>query len=213
MRTSSPVKVVCSILSFDPNWVRNWVESWKIRSWRKIASLIYLLCLGGVDNHHCFCGDFVCEWKRPHLLCSEGEKNGIARVGYFFFHFEHDFEAIVPFSIRRCSSSLSSQYFSHQWKFWVDKISQHMVLSSSLVITWIRWYFLQSLALFYLLDSFIFPFLRFYCGANQFVDGAVILVTNPHRVGFLVAEKSYNTRIIGDFAKVTKLLATVEVAV
>lgn len=29
----------------------------------------------------------------------------------------------------------------------------------------------------------------------------MILVTNPHRVGFLVAEKSYNTRIIGDFAK------------
>lgn len=36
---------------------------------------------------------------------------------------------------------------------------------------------------------------------NQFVDGAVMLVTNPHRVGFLVAEKSYNQRIIGDFAK------------
>ena len=87
MRTSSPVKVVCSILSFDPNWVRNWVESWKIRSWRKIASLIYLLCLGGVDNHHCFCGDFVCEWKRPHLLCSEGEKNEITRVGYFCLSF------------------------------------------------------------------------------------------------------------------------------
>lgn len=36
---------------------------------------------------------------------------------------------------------------------------------------------------------------------NQFVDGAVMMVTNPHRVGFLVAEKSYNKRIIGDFAK------------
>eukprot|EP00597_Dinobryon_sp_UTEXLB2267_P004777 CAMPEP_0170077660 /NCGR_PEP_ID=MMETSP0019_2-20121128/14427_1 /TAXON_ID=98059 /ORGANISM="Dinobryon sp., Strain UTEXLB2267" /LENGTH=590 /DNA_ID=CAMNT_0010290111 /DNA_START=209 /DNA_END=1981 /DNA_ORIENTATION=- len=35
---------------------------------------------------------------------------------------------------------------------------------------------------------------------NQFVDGAVILVTNPHRVGFLIAEKSFNTRIIGDLA-------------
>eukprot|EP01038_Epipyxis_sp_PR26KG_P008093 gene8093-10962_t len=36
---------------------------------------------------------------------------------------------------------------------------------------------------------------------NQFVDGAVLLVTNPHRLSFLVAEKSYNTRIIGGFAK------------
>ncbi len=36
---------------------------------------------------------------------------------------------------------------------------------------------------------------------NQFVDGAVMMVTNPHRVGFLVAEKSYNKRVIGDFAK------------
>lgn len=35
---------------------------------------------------------------------------------------------------------------------------------------------------------------------NQFVDGAVILVTNPHKVGFLIAEKSFNTRIIGDLA-------------
>lgn len=36
---------------------------------------------------------------------------------------------------------------------------------------------------------------------NQFVDGTMILITNPHRVGFLVAEKSYNQRIIGDLAK------------
>lgn len=36
---------------------------------------------------------------------------------------------------------------------------------------------------------------------NQFVDGAVVIVTNPRRVGFLVAEKSYNKRIIGDFCK------------
>ncbi|KAJ1438142.1 hypothetical protein B484DRAFT_444813 [Ochromonadaceae sp. CCMP2298] len=35
---------------------------------------------------------------------------------------------------------------------------------------------------------------------NQFVDGAVILVTNPRRVGFLVAEKSMKKRIVGDFA-------------
>lgn len=36
---------------------------------------------------------------------------------------------------------------------------------------------------------------------NQFVDAAVILVTNPHRVGFLVAEKSYKKPLIGHFAK------------
>lgn len=36
---------------------------------------------------------------------------------------------------------------------------------------------------------------------NQFVDAAVILVTNPHKVGFLVAEKSYHMPIIGHFAK------------
>jgi glycerol-3-phosphate O-acyltransferase/dihydroxyacetone phosphate acyltransferase len=36
---------------------------------------------------------------------------------------------------------------------------------------------------------------------NQFVDGAVMLVTNPHRVGFLVAEKSMHKRIIGDFSR------------
>jgi glycerol-3-phosphate O-acyltransferase/dihydroxyacetone phosphate acyltransferase len=38
---------------------------------------------------------------------------------------------------------------------------------------------------------------------NQFVDGAVMMVTSPLRVGLLVAEKSYNKRIIGDFAKAT----------
>lgn len=36
---------------------------------------------------------------------------------------------------------------------------------------------------------------------NQFVDAATLLVTNPHRVCFLVAEKSYNQRIVGDFAR------------
>ena len=36
---------------------------------------------------------------------------------------------------------------------------------------------------------------------NQFVDGAVMLVTNPQRVGFLVAEKSYKTKVIGTFCK------------
>lgn len=36
---------------------------------------------------------------------------------------------------------------------------------------------------------------------NQFVDGAVILITTPRRVGFLVAEKSMQKPIIGDFAR------------
>jgi glycerol-3-phosphate O-acyltransferase/dihydroxyacetone phosphate acyltransferase len=36
---------------------------------------------------------------------------------------------------------------------------------------------------------------------NQFVDGAVVLITNPHRVHFLVAEKSYNTKVVGTFTK------------
>ena len=35
---------------------------------------------------------------------------------------------------------------------------------------------------------------------NQFVDGAVILISNPRTFGFLVAEKSYNKPIIGHFA-------------
>lgn len=36
---------------------------------------------------------------------------------------------------------------------------------------------------------------------NQFVDGAVVLVTNPHRVSFLVAESSFHKPIIGEFSK------------
>lgn len=36
---------------------------------------------------------------------------------------------------------------------------------------------------------------------NQFVDGAMLLVTTPQKVRFLVAEKSYNKRLIGDFSK------------
>jgi len=36
---------------------------------------------------------------------------------------------------------------------------------------------------------------------NQFVDGAVILITTPRRVGFLVAEKSMQKPLIGDFAR------------
>ena len=33
---------------------------------------------------------------------------------------------------------------------------------------------------------------------NQFVDAAMIMIANPHPISFLVAEKSYNDRIIGD---------------
>lgn len=36
---------------------------------------------------------------------------------------------------------------------------------------------------------------------NQFVDGAVIVTTTPRRVGFLVAEKSMQKAVIGDFAR------------
>lgn len=36
---------------------------------------------------------------------------------------------------------------------------------------------------------------------NQFVDAAIILVTTPLQVGFLVAEKSYKKPIIGHFAR------------
>ena len=36
---------------------------------------------------------------------------------------------------------------------------------------------------------------------NQFVDAAVIVVTCPRKVGFLVAEKSMRKPIIGDFAR------------
>jgi glycerol-3-phosphate O-acyltransferase/dihydroxyacetone phosphate acyltransferase len=36
---------------------------------------------------------------------------------------------------------------------------------------------------------------------NQFVDAAVLVASTPHQVSFLVAKKSYDKRIIGDFAK------------
>ena len=36
---------------------------------------------------------------------------------------------------------------------------------------------------------------------NQFVDAAVMVVANPHRLRFLIAEKSFNTRIVGDIAR------------
>lgn len=36
---------------------------------------------------------------------------------------------------------------------------------------------------------------------NQFVDAAVMIVSCPYRVGFLIADKSFKTRIIGDFAR------------
>lgn len=46
---------------------------------------------------------------------------------------------------------------------------------------------------------------------NQFVDGAVILITNPRRVGFLVAEASMKKRVIGDFARGTNCTAFVSI--
>lgn len=36
---------------------------------------------------------------------------------------------------------------------------------------------------------------------NQFVDGSMMMVATPHHVSFLVAQKSYNERVVGDFAK------------
>lgn len=36
---------------------------------------------------------------------------------------------------------------------------------------------------------------------NQFVDAALILVTCPQQVGFLIAEKSFHSFIVGDLAK------------
>lgn len=36
---------------------------------------------------------------------------------------------------------------------------------------------------------------------NQFVDAAIIMSTNPHKIGFLVAKKSYDKPLIGHFAK------------
>jgi glycerol-3-phosphate O-acyltransferase / dihydroxyacetone phosphate acyltransferase len=36
---------------------------------------------------------------------------------------------------------------------------------------------------------------------NQFVDGAMLLISTPLKVSFLVAEKSFQKRIIGDFSK------------
>jgi 1-acyl-sn-glycerol-3-phosphate acyltransferase len=36
---------------------------------------------------------------------------------------------------------------------------------------------------------------------NQFVDALVLVATCPHAVRFLVAKKSYDTRIIGDLSK------------
>jgi glycerol-3-phosphate O-acyltransferase/dihydroxyacetone phosphate acyltransferase len=37
--------------------------------------------------------------------------------------------------------------------------------------------------------------------SNQFVDGAMVLTTAQHRVGFLIAEKSYNHPVVGLFAR------------
>lgn len=37
--------------------------------------------------------------------------------------------------------------------------------------------------------------------SNQFVDGLMVMTTAQHRVGFLIAEKSYNHPVVGTFAK------------
>jgi glycerol-3-phosphate O-acyltransferase / dihydroxyacetone phosphate acyltransferase len=37
--------------------------------------------------------------------------------------------------------------------------------------------------------------------SNQFVDGLMVMTTAQHRVGFLIAEKSYNHPVVGSFAK------------
>ncbi len=36
---------------------------------------------------------------------------------------------------------------------------------------------------------------------NQFVDAAMIVVSNEHKVSFLVAEKSFHERLVGSFAR------------
>ena len=36
---------------------------------------------------------------------------------------------------------------------------------------------------------------------NQFVDGAIMMITNPKNVSFLVAEKSFHTVIVGGLCK------------
>lgn len=37
--------------------------------------------------------------------------------------------------------------------------------------------------------------------SNQFVDGLMVMTTAQHRVGFLIAEKSYNHPVVGSFAR------------
>lgn len=38
--------------------------------------------------------------------------------------------------------------------------------------------------------------------ANQFVDGLVVMMTSPRKVGFLIAEKSWHLPVVGDFARI-----------
>ncbi|TYZ66258.1 hypothetical protein PybrP1_008190 [[Pythium] brassicae (nom. inval.)] len=38
--------------------------------------------------------------------------------------------------------------------------------------------------------------------ANQFVDGLVVMMTSPRKVGFLIAEKSWHMPVVGDFARI-----------
>lgn len=41
---------------------------------------------------------------------------------------------------------------------------------------------------------------------NQFVDGAIMMITNPKRVGFLVAEKSFKTMVVGEYVSCGALI-------
>ncbi|KAJ0401843.1 hypothetical protein ATCC90586_008562 [Pythium insidiosum] len=38
--------------------------------------------------------------------------------------------------------------------------------------------------------------------ANQFVDGLVVMMTTPRKLGFLIAEKSWHRPVIGDFSRI-----------
>ncbi len=36
--------------------------------------------------------------------------------------------------------------------------------------------------------------------SNQFVDGVIMIITSPHKVGFLMAEKSFHKPVVGQLA-------------
>ena len=41
---------------------------------------------------------------------------------------------------------------------------------------------------------------------NQFVDAAMIVITNPHTISFLIAETSYYHPIVGAFARIMRAI-------